>query len=309
MIQIEQKKSRNTTYYYLVERVLVQGTYKKIQVFLGKNVPTDLDSFYSILQTKEAALLPKKNLYPESTLQPHDYRKIEEKRLQWKYITAQMTKVAYERMLNHFAISFIYESNAIEGSRLSEDEVASIVRKQYIKKSLPRHEVKEAINAIHAFTMLQENQFSLTQKHLKELHRMVTDGLDIPPGFKKVQIVVNNKTTTPPLDVKTELNSLFSWYKNSKKNIHPFERALLFHNRFEHIHPFTDGNGRVGRLILNWMLIKDGYGPILFRHRNRFAYFSALDKGDEGRYRNLLTLAGATYSDTIDSTTSGGVTR
>lgn len=73
----------------------------------------------------------------------------------------------------------------------------------------------------------------------------------------------------------------------------------MFHNRFEHIHPFTDGNGRVGRLVLNWMLIKDGYGTILFRNRNRIAYFSALSKGDEGRYKNLLTLASNAYADTI----------
>lgn len=87
--------------------------------------------------------------------------------------------------------------------------------------------------------------------------------------------------------------------QQSKQALHPLERALIFHNRFEHIHPFTDGNGRVGRLILNWMLLQDIYGVILFKNRNRVAYFNALDKGDGSRYRNLLTLASETYVTTI----------
>jgi Fic family protein len=209
-------------------------------------------------------------------------------------------------MMSEFAISFIYESNAIEGSRLSQKEVAAIVRKQYVKKTLPRHEVQEAENAVHAFKLIQSSDFSLTQKNLKRLHNKVTEKLNIPEGFKKEQIIVNNKQTVSPEDVRVELKKLFAWYKNSKQTLHPFERALIFHNRFEHIHPFTDGNGRVGRLILNWMLLKDGYGVILFRHRNRVTYFSALDKGDEGRYRNLLTLANKTYTDTISSVTDVG---
>lgn len=299
MIRFEQKKSRNTKYFYLTERVLVNGTYKKIQVFLGKNVPTNLGPFYAALHEKERALLPKTNPYPDSSLLSSHFKKIELERLTWKYFIAQLSPKEYEQMMREFAISFIYESNAIEGSRLSQQEVAAIVRKQYVKKSLPRHEVQEAENAIRAFALIQSSDFSLTQKNLKLLHKVVTEDLHISSGFKKESIVVNNKVTTEPSLVRAELTQLFAWYKRSKHTLHPFERALIFHNRFEHIHPFNDGNGRVGRMILNWMLLKESYGVILFRNRNRVAYFSALDKGDEGRYRNLLTLASRTYVDTI----------
>ena len=303
MIRITQKKSRNTMYYYLTERVLVNGSFKKIQVFLGKNVPTDTGRFYATLQKKEQALLPKKNPYTASSLLHAHYYKIEQARLSWKYFTTQQSEAKLLKLMNQFAITFIYESNAIEGSRLSQQEVEAIIKKQYVKKSLPRHEVQEAENAVKAFRLIQTTDFTLTQKNLKLLHSIVTEKLDIPTGFKKENIVVNNKQTTDPKGVKVELNKLFSWYKNSKSAVHPFERAIIFHNRFEHIHPFTDGNGRVGRLLLNWMLIKDGYGTILFRNRNRLAYFGSLDKGDEGRYRNLLTLAGKTYVNTITELT------
>lgn len=304
MIRFEQKKSRNTMYFYLTERVQVNGTYKKIQVFLGKNVPIDTRRFYVALHEKERAVQPGKNPYTDSSLLPTVYHKIERARLDWKYSIAQLSEAKYQKLMNQFAISFIYESNAIEGSRLSQQEVEAIIRKQYVKKSLPRHEVQEAENSVRAFTLIQSVDFSLSQKSLRALHSIVTKNLDISAGFKKDNIINNNKQTTAPKNVRTELKKLFAWYKNSKRAIHPFERALIFHNRFEHIHPFTDGNGRVGRLILNWMLIKDGYGTILFRNRNRIAYFGALDKGDEGRYRNLLTLASEVYVDTIDELTN-----
>ena len=304
MIRFEQKKSRNTTYYYLTERVLVNGKYKKIQVFIGKNVPTDVTHFYRTLREKELALLPKINSYPDSLLLPTHYKKIERTRINWKYYTAKLSEAKRERLMSVFAILFIYESNAIEGSRLSQQEVEAIIRNQYIKKSLPRHEVQEAKNAVRAFAMIQSSDFSVTQKSLKQLHQTVVEGLNIPFGFKRQNIVVNNKQTTDPSDVRAELKKLLFWYKSNKHRMHPFERALIFHNRFEHIHPFTDGNGRVGRLILNWMLLKDGYGVILLRNRSRTAYFGALDKGDEGRYRNLLTLASKTYTDTITEITT-----
>ncbi|HMO78222.1 MAG TPA: Fic family protein [Candidatus Paceibacterota bacterium] len=303
MIRLGQKKSRNTMYFYLTERVFVNGSFKKIQVFLGKNVPTDTRRFYATLQKKELAQLSKKNLYSASSLLPSHYHKIELFRLNWKYFTAQLSDAKIQKLMNQFAITFIYESNAIEGSRLSQQEVEAIIKKQYVKKSLPRHEVEEAENAIRAFNLIQTTDFTLTQKNLKLLHSIVTEKLNVPRGFKKENIVVNNKQTAAPKDVRIELQKLFTWYKNSKSTVHPFERAVIFHNRFEHIHPFTDGNGRVGRLILNWMLIKDGYGVILVRNRNRISYFSALAKGDEGRYRNLLTLASKAYVDTITELT------
>lgn len=301
MIRFEQKKSRNTTYYYLTERVWVDDKYKKIQVFIGKSVPNDTTQFFTTLKEKEIALIPKVNEYPTSELLPVHYKHITLAQLDWKYFITQLSAVKYQKIINQFAISFIYESNAIEGSRLSQKDVAAIVLKQYVKKSLSRHEVQEAENAVRAFNHIQSLAFKLSQKNIKQLHEIVISGLNIPFGFKTEAIVVNNKQTTNPNDVKTELKKLFTWYKQSKQALHPLERALVFHNRFELIHPFTDGNGRVGRLILNWMLLQDGYGVILFKNRNRVAYFNALDKGDEGQYRNLLTLASETYVDTISN--------
>jgi len=302
MIRIERKKSNNKPYYYLSERILVNKKHKKIQVFLGKSVPKEISTFYDALRKKELLLVDeqvKEKLPAGSFLELFWLKKVEKTKVKWKYHNAQLSDFHKRVLLRKFSVRFIYESNAIEGSRLAEHEVSSIVENKYIKKSLTTEEVIEVQNSIRCFELLSSGDFILNHKHLKNLHLLLVDGLGIRGGFKKEDIVVNNKMTVDPKKVRKELTKLFAWYRSSKSKIHPFERAIIFHNRFEHIHPFTDGNGRVGRLILNWMLMEKGYGFILFQNSNKTAYTTALDKGDEGRYRSLLKLSTNTYYNTI----------
>jgi Fic family protein len=302
MIRIERKKSNNKPYFYLSERILINKKHKKIQVFIGKTVPKKIVDFYGALQAKELKLLDTRIAGGEFVMEYLELfwlKKIEKSKVQWKYFNAQLGTLQRKILVRTFSIRFIYESNAIEGSKLAESEVASIVENKYLKKSMPPKEITEVQNSITCFELLSSGVFILNQKHLKNLHAVLVEGLDIPTGFKKQAIVVSNKETVPPKEVRNELTKLFNWYKSSAATLHPFERAIIFHNRFEHIHPFTDGNGRVGRLLLNWMLMEKGYGFILFKNSSKTAYLRALDQADEGRYRSLLKLSTNTYARTI----------
>ncbi len=302
MITFELKKINNRPFYYLSEQIRLGNTFKKIQVFVGKNIPTDTRPYYTALMLKERALLNVQlqlRKFPVKNIDSHTLQRIEEAKLEWKYFKAQLTDSEYKTLLRKFAIRFTFESNAIEGSRLSESEVSKIVQRQYIKKSVPKIEIQEVLNAVEAFEYICSDTFTLKQKCIKHLHALVTRDLGIPTGYKKQSIVVNNKETVPPKQVRLELSKLITWYKHTKKIDHPFIRAVIFHNRFEHIHPFTDGNGRVGRLLFNVMLLNDGYGFILFKNKNRRAYMNALNAGDEGRHRNIIKLSKDTYKKTI----------
>lgn len=303
MITIESKKINNKPYNYLSEQVRLGNKFKKIQVFLGKNIPNSLDAFYLILKKKEKELIPqqiKLGQFKTKHFRKFETQRIESTRVDWKYFKSTISESRYERALRDFAIEFIFESNAIEGSKLSQNEVSKIVRNQYIKKDTSRHEINEVMNSIEAFKYILSDKFILNQKSIKFLHATVTKNLDIPQGFKKEQIVVSNRSTIDPKKVKMELEKLIKWYKKSKDSEHPFVRATIFHNRFEHVHPFTDGNGRTGRLLLNWMLMRDGYGLILFKNSRRVAYRNALGRGDDGRYQSLIHLSATTYKVTIN---------
>ena len=96
------------------------------------------------------------------------------------------------------------------------------------------------------------------------------------------------------------MKNLINWWKDQKKiNMHPLITITIFHQRFEYIHPFTDRNGRVGRLIFIWMLIKYSYGVILFKKSNRQTYFTALNYADDNRPKKLLWHCVRAYKKTL----------
>ncbi|MEK7067944.1 MAG: Fic family protein, partial [Patescibacteria group bacterium] len=151
------------------------------------------------------------------------------------------------------------------------------------------------------FALMQSGSFTLNQRSIINLHKIITNGLGVPAGYKKVNIIVNNKETTPPAKVRESMRDLFLWQtEQRKKKIHPFILAANFHARFEYIHPFSDGNGRVGRLLFIWMFLKSGYGVMLFKNKNRQSYFSALDQADNGRPQKLYRHSVRVYKETIE---------
>ena len=81
---------------------------------------------------------------------------------------------------------------------------------------------------------------------------------------------------------------MLKWYRENQNKLYPLELAFKFHHRFERIHPFADGNGRVGRMMLNYILIKEGYYPIIIRKNHRQKYIKALQAADLQRYLPLI---------------------
>jgi Fic family protein len=100
------------------------------------------------------------------------------------------------------------------------------------------------------------------------------------------------------------MSQLLAWWSEARRGaVNPFEFSVLFHQKFEHIHPFEDGNGRTGRILLNWMLAQYGYWRILIKNSKRTAYFSALDKADDGRSTKLMRFMMKEYRKTIEKYT------
>ena len=128
--------------------------------------------------------------------------------------------------------------------------------------------------------------------------------LPYPRGFKKEPNVVGNSTTTPPEKVVEEMTALMKWYRENRGKIHPLILAFEFHKRYEAIHPFSDGNGRTGRMIMNKILISNGYSPIIVYKSNKQAYFNAIEKSRKGRVKNyyqfLLEQADKSYDYLLD---------
>ena len=304
MYTIETKKIDNKAYLYAVRRIRVGKKYKKISVYIGKTVPRTKPQEKKILhalQAKELQLVPdivQHTQLLDTRITVTEYKKLEETRIIHKYHYEALSEAKKKQWWRHVAIRFTFESNAIEGSKLSEKEVSAITRGRTIKKTTSRTEVQEVENTIQAIDWIRSGSFTINERTILRLHALVTKDLSIPQGFKQRSIIINNKPTTPPGQVRTELAKLLKWWK-AERTANPFFKAMIFHQRFEAIHPFEDGNGRTGRLLLLWMLIKAGYDVILFKSANRQAYFSALNKADAGQERTWLRHAMRVYRNTV----------
>ncbi|MBI2003846.1 Fic family protein [Candidatus Pacearchaeota archaeon] len=189
-----------------------------------------------------------------------------------------------------FAKEFIFNSNNIEGSKIPPERVREIIDAGDTKYK-DRNEVKEVKNSIIAFEYLKKS-FKFNLSSIKRLYYILTKDLvregnqSYPRGFKKEPNVVGNSTTASPEKVEEELKNLIKWYKKNKNKLHPFVLAFEFHRKYEFIHPFLDGNGRTGRLIMNKILLNSGYFPVIVYKSNKQSYFNAMEKSKEGKLKN-----------------------
>lgn len=191
-----------------------------------------------------------------------------------------LTQGELERLREEFLIEYTYNSNAIEGNTLTLQETALVLEGVTIDKK-PLKDHLEAVGHRDAFLFVQElvqNKVPFSEYVIKQIHTLVL--MDRPEDrgvYRRIPVRIMGAYHTPsdPVLVPEQMEQLIREFANKK--LHPIERAALFHLRFEGIHPFVDGNGRTGRLILNLMLMQAGYPPINVKYADRRRYYEAFD--------------------------------
>jgi len=309
MSYIEVKKRKDTEYAAFVKKFSLMGKNLRIREHIGKNISTlnekeYLKKNFDDITRKEFEIRKKliessKIVYNTNLLFAVELKSIQINNL-------LEIKDVKEQILNEFVKEFIFNSNNIEGSKIPAEEVKKIIEKGDSRYE-NRNEVKEVFNSIYAFKYLQ-NGFKFNIASIKRLYYILTNELTMsngekyPRGFKKVKNIVNNQQTVPPDQVEWALKDLLEKYKENKKQDYPFKLAFDFHLRYEYIHPFLDGNGRTGRLIMNRILMEHRYFPIIIYTKNSQAYYNAISRGLEKQtkknyYQFMLEQSKKTYND------------
>jgi len=181
-------------------------------------------------------------------------------------------------------IKLAYNSNRIEGSRLSEDQTRYIYETQTVMGDALVNDVVEVNNHFRAFDYLISNIGNpLTIDKIKEYHRILKSGTSDAErewfavgDWKRVANSVGGLPTTPPAEVDKAMLELL---QNFKKTL-TFDQIADFHYRFEAIHPFQDGNGRVGRLILFEQCLQNGIMPFIVMDDEKAFYYRGLKEYD-----------------------------
>ena len=185
------------------------------------------------------------------------------------------------RLSEDFMIDYTYHSNAIEGSTLTLDETALVLKEgmTIAKKPLQHH--LEAIGHRDAYYYVEDlvkNKVPFSEKTIKEIHSLVLMDRGFDRGvYRSVPVTIGNFTPCQPYEVPLKMERLMAEYAEGMQRLHVIERVALFHLIFETIHPFIDGNGRVGRLLLNFDLMKEGYPPINIKFSDRQKYYDCFN--------------------------------
>jgi len=216
-------------------------------------------------------------------------KKLESIKVEYKEIIKQFTKKQIKDILDRFTINFAYESNAIEGNSLTLKDVTLILRENIVPKDKDLREVYEVRNTREAHDLLFKRKIEISIKDIIRTHSIIVKDTGVQTGFKKIPnfLAMRNLKTTPPEKVEKEIKELIKWYHDNKGKIHPLKLATEFHARFERIHPFEDGNGRTGRILINAILLEQNHSPLIIRKTARVAYFSSLEAFDGGHKDKL----------------------
>lgn len=192
-----------------------------------------------------------------------------------------LTEGELERLNEEFLTEYTYNSNAIEGNTLTLRETDMVLRGLTIdKKSLKEHlEVIGHKKAFDYVKQLVSENTPISEKVIKDIHYLVLADKKEDRGiYRRVPVRIMGAAHEPvqPYLIIPKMEELLEHYNNSKEDI--VTKLARFHIEFEGIHPFIDGNGRTGRLLVNLELMKAGYPPIDIKFTDRLKYYEAFDE-------------------------------
>ncbi len=266
-MRVIKRKKGNAEYFYL------QHSYRKgnkiitKEKYLGKDVPKDIENIKSEI-TSEI----KGDLYNKLKAIKENFQK------EWN----SYPETVKDKEREEIAIAFTYNTNAIEGSTITLDEAREIIHYKSAPKK-PLNDIKEAEAHAKVFTDMLNKKEELSKKLLLKWHQRIFGETkeDIAGKFRDYLVRVGDYVASDWQDIENLMAQLIKFVNSHKGN--PVESAARVHYRFERIHPFGDGNGRIGRLLMNYILWHNKYPMVIIEYKKRRSYYKALQK-DEDRF-------------------------
>lgn len=262
---IERKKGK-TNYFYLQHSFRKDGKVVTKELYLGKRVPDNIEEIKAklMLETRETRT-----------------RKLEKIRTHFQKEWKRYPESAKEKELQEIATAFTYNSNAIEGSTITLEE-ARLILQDKVAPNKPLKDIKETESHARVFLDMLKTKKKMSEKLLLQWHEEIFKETkpDIAGQFRSYLVRVGPYVAPDWREVKKLMKQLITFVNESQLN--SVEIAARTHHMFEKIHPFGDGNGRIGRLLMNYVLWKNGYPMLIIEYAKRKSYYKALQKTEEG---------------------------
>ena len=286
---LEKRKTKNGIKYYLAHSFREGGKVQKIRVYLGTNI-------------KKKILEQRQEKAKELLEQQVNSFKIIRSPIQYKFSKRELALIKSLKRKAKFKIFhlseedwqaftelFTYNTNAIEGSTITQNEIFEILKENKWPFNKPKGEISEAYGVAKAISYIRKSKIHLSLKLIQDIHRTIFENSKNFAGkFREKGVEVGIRDGignlihlgAPASRVIPLLTELIKWYNKNKNKLPPIVLAIVIHNQFEFIHPFEDGNGRVGRLLLNNILLKHRLPPVNISMKNRKRYYATLKEFD-----------------------------
>jgi Fic family protein len=231
-------------------------------------------------------------------LEPRLFARLEQKKAQLDALRP-LPAAAVRRLNQQVTLEWIYNSNAIEGSTLTLRQTQLILETGLTigGKSLREHfEVVNHKEAIEYVEGLVAGDEPVTPFHVRQIHKLVLTRIDDESAgqYRNLPVRIAGTAYQPPdaWEVPRLMSEWGDWLNGPVLALHPVERASLAHHRLVAVHPFMDGNGRTARLVMNLLLMRDGYPPAIMLRVNRRQYYRVLAGADAGDEAPLVNFVG-----------------
>jgi Fic family protein len=268
MVAIKKKVVKGQTYHYLEHSMREGKKVQKKEIYLGRKIPSNIEEM-------------KKNLL-DSIYKEKWYADVDRIKKNISKNQKIMPKSVKEKELENFAINFTYDTQRIEGSTLTRRETADLLERGIAPKNKPMKDAQEAEAHRDLFFEILRSKKDLSLHGVEEWHWKLFNKTkaDIAGKIRKYQVAIRGSKFMPPspAEVYPMLIEFFQWYNRNKNRLHPVEFAALAHLKFVTIHPFGDGNGRISRLAMNFILNKKKYPMLDISYVGRNSYYNALER-------------------------------
>ena len=264
-MRIIKRRKGKVDYFYLQHSYRENGKVVTVEKYLGKVIPANIEEIRGDFRLEANKFL---------------YEKLEKIRRNFQGEWRKYPETAKEREKQEIAIAFTYNTNAIEGSTITLEETRGIIQ-DGVAPTKPLKDIRETESHAKVFLNVL-NTKGMSNELLLKWHKEIFGGTkpDIAGKFRKYLVRVGAYVAPDWHDITRLMSQLMKFVNETKLN--PVELAARAHYRFEKIHPFGDGNGRIGRLIMNSILWHDGYPKLIIEFKKRKFYYRGLQKDEEG---------------------------
>ena len=316
---VKKKKINGKEYFYFVYGYRADGKVKqKILKYLGSVVPNeqDLEKLKNEFTQKEIDKLQLNKNYDTTNFTKEELENFDNIKEDFFNNLNLLSYKGKKELIEKFKTGFTYHSCSIEGNTLSLSQVNTFLNEKLSIEGKHRFELLEIENHNKALEFMIKYKEDISENFILEIHKKLTKDYeefvfdekfyDYDPDFKMGAyrhdqrfIKGSDKFLTPPTLIKDKVMDLIKWYKDNKNFKHPIELASKFHIDFVNIHPFSDGNGRSARLLMNFILHRKGFPMINIINKNREKYLTILENSNVKEFTNFLYQEFKDYNDSL----------